>query len=85
MPTAVEVLEQTTDELLNALESMARRHCDINPETRRVDSWGVNANAEALELLAKHKRFCGLHRSGRMVMGYWPEDYPKSMENSDGG
>ena len=85
MPTAVEVLEQKTDELLNALESMARQHCHTRPDTRRTDSGAISANADALEILAKHKRFVGLHGVGRMVMGYWPEDYPKSMENSDGG
>lgn len=74
MPTAIELLEKKTDELLDALNDMARQHCHTNPETHETDSGAITANAEALELLAEHNRFTTLRGFGRMVVGYWPED-----------
>lgn len=81
MPTAIELLERKTDELLDALEEMARQHCGTEPADHptyphRTDSGALSANAEALELLAEHGRFSVTVSCGRMVCGYWPENDP---------
>ena len=72
---------------LDALESMARQHClsvkaerDYNGQvagTTVTDSGALSADAEALETLAAHGRFRVVHSSGRMAVGYWPENDPE--------
>lgn len=75
--------------LLEALESMARQHCDSRvvakdyngqvAGSRVTDSGAISASAEALELLAEHGRFYIIRSGGRMVVGYWPEDLPEAI------
>ena len=74
MPTAIALLEKTNDELLEALESMARQHCHTNPETHETDSGAISANGEALEMLHEFGRFKMTRGFGRMIVGYWPEE-----------
>lgn len=83
MPTAIELLEAKTDELLDALQAMAEQHCHTerkdHPEfPGRTDSGAITANAEALFMLAEHGRFRITAGCGRMVIGYWPDDDPES-------
>ena len=74
MPTAIALLEKKNDELLEALESMARQHCHTNQETHETDSGAISANGEALEILHGFGRFKMTRGFGRMVVGYWPEE-----------
>ena len=72
--------------LLDALESMARQHCDTRKVgrdylgqvagTNVTDSGALSANAEALSILAENGRFRVVADCGRMVVGYWPENDP---------
>jgi hypothetical protein len=81
MPTALELLERKTAQLLDALEDMARQHCHTAlpdaAEPLTTDSGAITANAEALELLAEEGRFRVIRGFGRMVVGYWPEHDPE--------
>lgn len=82
MPTAIELLERKTDELLDALEGMVRQHC-YTAEDGMTDSGAITANAEALLLLEEHRRFRVKKDLGRMVCGYWPENDPNKTSNSN--
>lgn len=71
-----------TDELLGALEDMARQHCCTEPSDHpsfpnRSDSGAISANADALDILGRHGRFKVTVSYGRMVCGYWPENDPE--------
>lgn len=76
--------------VLDALESMARQHClslkaerDYNGQvagTTVTHSGALSADAEALEVLAAHGRFRVVASSGRMVVGYWPENDPQKKK-----
>lgn len=81
MPTAIELLEHKTDELLDALQAMAEQWCHTDgprgKEPGLTDSGAITANAEALHLLAEHGRFRIVRELGRMVCGYWPEQDPE--------
>lgn len=80
------------NDLLDALESMARQHCDTIRVTRDhmgqvagtnvTDSGAISSNAESLRELAKADppRFRIVAEMGRMVVGYWPEDDPAKKE-----
>lgn len=86
MPTAIELLEAKTDELLGALKAMAEQHCftagDDAKEPGLTDSGAISANGEALELLAEHGRFRIVRGMGRMICGYWPENDPDKSANN---
>ncbi len=75
MPSAIELLERKNDELLEALEGMARQHCHTD-HSGMTNSGGISANAEALLLLEEHRRFRVRKDYGRMVCGQWPDDEP---------
>ena len=65
-----------TDDLLETLEDMARQHCLTNGNA--TSSGALSTNAYVLRLLAKAGRFRIARESGRMVIGYWPENEPES-------
>jgi hypothetical protein len=83
----VEQLSADKIRLIETLESMARQHCGGGlairdylgqvKGTRVTDSGALTGNEEALEELAKHGRFRIVGQTGRMVVGYWPEDDPE--------
>ena len=73
MPKAIELLEAATDELLDALEDMCHQWCGETPDGE-VDSGAISANADALELLAKHGRFTIDRGIGRMIVGRWKRE-----------
>lgn len=90
--SALAEAKRQRDEALDALENIARGNCythkvekDYNGQvagTMVTDSGALSTEAEALELLAEHKRFRVVAASGRMVVGYWPENDPQNREAS---
>jgi len=64
-----------TNEILEALEGMARTYCYTNLE-KLSDSGCLSDVAYALRVLAKHNKFRIVREHGRMVAGYWPENDP---------
>ncbi len=72
--------EVAAAELLDALDDMAHQHCYTKKDTLETDSGAITANAEALALLAKYKRFRIVSEFGRMVVGYWPENEVTNRE-----
>jgi len=61
-------------EALDALEAMAQEHCICDGLFVHNDA---NArNAQALRMLAKHKRFVMTCDVGYWVDGHWPENDP---------
>lgn len=82
MPTAIELLEAKTEDLLDALQAMAEQHCHTESKDHpdypgRTDSGAITANAEALSMLAEHGRFRITGGFGRVVLGYWPDNDPE--------
>ena len=71
--------EVAAQELLEALESMARQHCYTNA-AKETESMCLGANAQALEVLEKYGRFRSIRDCGRAVVGYWPEDDPEKQQ-----
>ena len=75
----------TREDLLDALEGMARQHCytdkvgvyDGVPEPNITDSGALTDNACALRMLSDCGRFRIVREYGRMVVGYWPEHDPE--------
>lgn len=63
-------------DLLDVIESMARRHCFCNGSV--TDSGIISENAKALRVLAKRGRFRITAEKGWMVVGYWPEHDPQN-------
>ena len=61
-------MTETEKELLEGLRDMVRQHC-YHDEKGRYDSGALSANADALELLAKHGLFEIESSRGRMVIG----------------
>ena len=45
-----------------------------------TDSRAIGANAMALFLLSEHSRFRIVGDTGRMVVGYWPENDPQKKK-----
>ena len=79
--------EKLGEEVLEALESMARQHCFTygpdHSEPNITESQALSANAEALYVLADYGRFRVERSFGRMVIGYWPEHDPRSKGDSE--
>ena len=83
-------LERARAELLTVLQILARHSChtckaerDYNGQvagTEVTDSGAVAANALALCRLADAGLFRIVAESGRMVVGYWPDNDPEKME-----
>lgn len=82
--TAVQILEHDVRNALDALEDMVRQHCHTNSVTHEANSGALSAHAEALRVLAAHKRFTVLREYGRTVIGYWPEDSEHFSKPTDG-
>ena len=86
----VEQLERQNAELLTVLQILAGHSChtgkaerDYNGQvagTEVTDSGAVAANALALRRLADAGLFRIVAESGRMVVGYWPENDPQKKE-----
>ena len=83
-------LERANAELLTVLQILARHSChtgraerDYNGQvagTEVTDSGGIAANALALCRMAEAECFRIVAESGRMVVGYWPENDPQKKE-----
>ena len=83
-------LRDSSEKLLIVLEMLTRHSChtskaerDYNGQvagTDVTDSQAIGANAMALFLLSEHRRFRIVGDSGRMVVGYWPENDPQKKE-----
>lgn len=77
-------------EALDDLETMTRQSCgtfeaksDYNGQvagTKVTDSGAISTYASALRKLAEAKRFRIVAETGRMVVGYWPENDPTLTE-----
>jgi hypothetical protein len=66
---------------------MARQHCWTDKrerffegvrEIKITDSGATSANADALRTLAERGRVRIVRQTGRMVIGYWPENDPET-------
>ena len=85
-----ESLLDSKEKLLIVLEMLTRYSCytqkverDYNGQvagTDVTDSQAIGANAMALFLLSEHRRFRIVGDTGRMVVGYWPENDPQKKE-----
>lgn len=65
-----EKLTARVAELVEALEDMVRQHC-YTKDPDEVQSNALSANAEAIEILARHGRIEILKGAGRMLIGRW--------------
>jgi len=78
--------QQLERDLLEEIESAARRECFTDketktfngvPETNITDSSAMSSQADLLRRLAAAGRFRIVREFGRMVVGYWPENDPQ--------
>lgn len=86
----VDQLERQNTELLTVLQILARHSChtgkaerDYNGQvagTEVTDSGAIAANAMALCRLAEADLFRIVAESGRMIVGYWPDNDPQKKE-----
>jgi uncharacterized protein (UPF0147 family) len=84
---AADMIEALEKEALDNLETAARALCfsqkverDYNGQvagTVATDSGGTSTGADLLLRLADAGRFRIVAESGRMVVGYWPENDPE--------
>jgi hypothetical protein len=75
------MVSSKADELLEALDSMARQHCGTDT-TGMTSSGAITANADAMLLLEQYRRFRVTKDFGRMVCGHWPENDPNKTPNA---
>lgn len=70
MSTAIELLETSLAEALDALVGMVNQHCheDDNGE---CDTGALSANAEAVDVLERHGRVEIVRGFGRMTIFGW--------------
>ena len=59
------------EELLEALEDMVNQHCSVTEKESYLDSMALSANANAMRILAKHKRITIKNEYGRRVIANW--------------
>jgi hypothetical protein len=85
-----EALLDSKEKLLIVLEMVTRYSCYTQKAERNyngqvagtdvTDNQAIGANAMALFLLSEHSRFRIVGDTGRMVVGYWPENDPQKKE-----